>query len=96
MDTEMSREIDRAAANKLHVEIAHEGGMLVWTVYKSPGDYPGKFIGRPWKPWGIGAGPMDLHLVADDLQALRDQLPHGVYRLPRNYEDDPVIVETWI
>ena len=39
------------------------------------------------------AGPMDLHLAADDLQALRDQLPHGVYRMPRNDEDDPVIVE---
>jgi hypothetical protein len=92
----MRYQIDRAAANKLHVEIANEGGMLIWVVYKSPWDYPGKFICRPWRPWGSGAGPMNVHLAADDLQELRGQLPHGVDRMPRNDDDDPVIVETWI
>ena len=66
--------------------------MNIWTVYYSPADYPGKFVARRW----ILDMPTTDVLVDDTLPALRERLPPGLYRMNRNPQDDPVIIETWI
>jgi len=35
-------------------------------------------------------------VTASTLEELREKLPFGLHRLPRNPNDDPVIVETWV
>ncbi|MFL1449166.1 hypothetical protein ACI77O_12295 [Pseudomonas tritici] len=67
----------------------------IWVVYDHPIEYPDKFVGRRWevKP---EHGPTEDILLADSVDALRQQLPAGLIRLPRNVADNPSIVETWI
>lgn len=68
----------------------------MWTITENPTDFPGKFVARKWL---IEAGAMavtDEHHVADTLFAVRDLLPPHLVRLPRDPNDDPVIVESWI
>lgn len=64
----------------------------VWTVYKSPKDYPGKFVARRWD----GLKPTDDVIVADSLAEVREKLPLGLICLDRNLLDDAAIVETWL
>jgi hypothetical protein len=64
----------------------------IWTVYKHPLDYPGKFVARCWdldQPTGVV-------IVGDTLEWVRQRLPSGLHRMERNDADDPVIVEVWI
>ena len=69
--------------------------LSLWTVYEHPKDFPGQFIARRWIVGGEGRPTNDV-LVAESLEGVRKQLPDGLVRLPRNTEDPPVVVETWI
>ena len=64
----------------------------VWVVYKKPSDYPEKYVARLF----LSEQATDEIKIADDLKTLRDMLPEGLYRLPRQQGDDPVILETWL
>lgn len=70
--------------------------MEMYTVYRDPLDYPGKFVVRRFT---IGPGvvtPMQpVFAVGDSLEAVRQRLPEGLMCSARCAEDDPVIVETW-
>ena len=68
----------------------------MWAVTRNPSDFPGKFVARKWL---IGSGTMAVtadHHVADTLDDVRELLPPGLCMIPRNPNDDPVIVESWI
>jgi hypothetical protein len=69
----------------------------LWTVYDHPVDCPGNWVARKWVvgPGGKSEATSDC-IVSDTLEDLRDALPPGLYRLPRDPDDDPVIVETWL
>lgn len=69
--------------------------LSIWTVYQHPKDYPAQFVARRFEATNPLTATTDL-LQADDLNGLREQLPAGLYRLPRESGDDPVIVETWL
>ena len=69
--------------------------LSLWTVYQQPTDHPDKCVARRWTVTPAPAPTEDV-LLADDLDALRQMLPHGLVRMERNPEDDPKIVETWI
>ncbi len=70
--------------------------LSMWTVYERPMDRPDSYVARRWVVRnGQLAATNDLH-IAEDLVRLRRLLPQGLERLPRDPEDDPVIVETWI
>lgn len=60
-------------------------------------DYPGMYVLRifdctnappttPTEPEFVGVTVKDCH----------GKLPHGAYLLPKNVNDDPVILETWV
>jgi endonuclease V-like protein UPF0215 family len=61
-------------------------------VYKSPADYPGKYIARLWDV----DIPTELIAKADTLEEIRKAIPAEMVNLGREPEDDPVIIETWI
>lgn len=71
------------------------GTLPMWTVYDHPADYPDHFIARKWI-CGKETDATDEVLMDKDLDQLRAKLPPGMYCLPRNAKDDPVIVETWV
>jgi hypothetical protein len=70
--------------------------MEMFTVYRSPADYPGQFVVRRWL---IGPGTVTpIHppfAVENSLAAAREKIPEGLYRMPRCEKDDPVVEEVW-
>lgn len=69
--------------------------LSIWTVYERPLDHPDKYVARRWLATPEPE-PTDDILLADDLEALRNQLPQGLVHMQRQPEDDAVIIETWI
>ena len=70
----------------------------MWTIYERPRDFPALYVARLWRLRRGADNPVAAleTLTAPTLDELRDQLPPGLYRVPRNACDDPVIVETWL
>lgn len=66
------------------------------TIYEHPADYPDHFVVRIWE-----VGPNDMrhagvHL-ANTLEGARRMVPQQFdYCMPREPDDEPQIVETWI
>ena len=70
--------------------------LLLYTIYEHPTDYPDGYVVRRWLvEAGAPPTPLGAHR-APTLDAVRALLPPGLARLPRELEDDPVIVETWL
>jgi hypothetical protein len=67
-------------------------GLFIWTIYDHPSDFPDKFVARCFHY----DKPTEAFLLADTLDEIRRLIPQGLYRLDRQPNDDPVIVETWI
>ena len=86
--------IDAEMAQRLQNKSILEGDLWIWTVTYGTSDMPGKYAARPHSVRLQGA--FGWALVADTLAELRGQLPWGMTQLPRQPEDDPVIVESWI
>jgi hypothetical protein len=72
--------------------------LSMWTIYDHPTDVPEPFgfVVREWQIGPAGAEPMSEARFAMTLEAARELIPPGLYCLPRQPEDDPVIVEVWI
>jgi hypothetical protein len=72
--------------------------LVIWTIYDSPRDYPGKHVLRGWAvPGEDGALSRSLdRTVHGSLAEARAALPDGLVRLDRHPSDDPCIVETWL
>jgi hypothetical protein len=73
-----------------------ESILTIWTVYRSPSDHPGKWVLRGHDVTAAGSVPRPDCIVADTLDLIRDHLPPGLCRLPRDAADDPVIYESWV
>ena len=68
----------------------------MWVIYERPKDYPQGFVARRWL---IAAGeprPTSVAFVADTLEGARAQLPPGLFRMDRQPDDEPQIVEVWL
>ena len=70
--------------------------LSIWTICKNPSDHPGKFTARRHEVFPGRSSATQHLLVADSLEAIRALLPPGLYLIPREPNDDPVIVESWI
>lgn len=73
--------------------------LRMWTVYRNPSDYPGKFVVResvtiPIPPY-LMFDPEPL-VVCDSLEEARAALPQGAFNLGRNPGDEPQIAEVWL
>jgi hypothetical protein len=68
----------------------------MWTIYENPLDHPGRHVVRAWTIWPHGAEPDMECTVVDTLTAARETLPPGLVCMPRQRDDDPCIVESWL
>jgi hypothetical protein len=68
----------------------------IWIIYDNPSDYPGCTVARCWR---ITAGKNEPtgKFIKAPLECLRATLElRGLYCIPRQPGDDPVIVESWL
>lgn len=71
--------------------------LYVYTIYRSPKDYPGKFVVRRHAIVAGGVHPEpDPDAVVTTLVRARKALPAGLYNMGRDPRDEPQIVESWI
>jgi hypothetical protein len=70
-----------------------------YVVYYHPLDFPDKWVVRGWSilPGGRLVPDPGATLVCDDyVDVETEMMARGLYKLVRNPEDDPCIVETWL
>jgi hypothetical protein len=71
------------------------GRLVIWTIYERPLDFPNGYVLRPW--FNVGPGPVGGGAsFFDDLEAARAAVPAGLFRLPRQDDDDPAVLESWL
>ena len=84
---------DRIVTRFDYARLVKQTTIPIITVYRSPADYPGKFVARVWDV----DRPTFLAAVADTYEELMEAVPtRKMVRMARNPNDDPVIMETWI
>lgn len=88
----MDKRTDRIVTRFNYTRLAFQTTVPIITIFKSPADYPGKYVARVFD---VGK-PTNLAAVADTYEELMQAIPAGMVRLERNEKDDPVILETWI
>lgn len=66
----------------------------IWVVRFNIVEYPGKYILHRERAMGPPITEVKFS-VTDSLDAVRQMLPPGLHRLPRQPGDQPNIVETW-
>lgn len=71
-------------------------GLVMYTVYFNPSDYPGKFVVRSLVVKAGGVVPQDECIVGNSLDEVRSFIPPELFRLPRDDNDESSIVEIWI
>lgn len=70
--------------------------MNQWVIYDHPSDYPDSWVARRFAI-GVGTVQATEDVLTGPLEMLRDHMfGLGLYCLPRQVGDDPVIVEVWI
>lgn len=71
--------------------------LKMWTIYDHPADHPDAFVARLWEVDGSGFKAGSIVIWSADLEEMRAAMrSRGLTVLPRNPEDDAVIVETWL
>ena len=71
--------------------------VTVWTIYREPQDYPGKWVVRGHEVFpGHGIKAHGICFVTGTLSEARAKVPAGTRRFPRAREDHPVIHECWM
>lgn len=79
-----------------------DAGLTGVTIYKNPSDYPGMYVARAWIAVDGAVIPSDSVSIAVPiseaaLDGIRRTLSRrGAVRFPRQPQDDPVILETWM
>ncbi len=68
----------------------------MFVIYDSPLDLPCLFVARRWEVDALGERPTDDFAIALSLEAIREEIPPGLARLPRCTDDEPHIVEVWL
>jgi hypothetical protein len=68
---------------------------LLWTVYVSPGEFPGLVIIRPHLADETYRA-LSCHIEAATLEEARAMLPRGLTNIGRDKRVDPFIKEVWI
>lgn len=72
-------------------------GLVMWTVYARPSDFPDDYVARKWVVDASGVVKTENLRIATSLEMIREDMRGmGLTQMPRHPSDDPVIVETWI
>jgi hypothetical protein len=64
----------------------------LWTIFRYPKDYPNNYVARLF----IYDRPGNDIRLANDLDGIRKLIPPGLFKINRDKDDDPCIVETWV
>ena len=74
--------------------------LSVYTIYDHPKDHPTKFVLRKSLAGSVDGKATVQHtneyVCCDPLEEARRYVPPGLYCMPRQPEDDPVIIESWL
>lgn len=75
--------------------------LSTWTIYNHPPDAPNSIVLRRWSVVRGSTEPVpdDRAALFDTVEEARDWLDRfhpGLYRMERQADDDPTIVETWL
>ena len=74
-----------------------EGRLEIFTVYRNPSDYPGRFVVRRFRiAGGIARADVEPWSVDDTIFEARKAIPEGLTWMSRSDRDDPVIAEVWL
>lgn len=66
-----------------------------WVIYERPTDHPVGFVVREFEVTAGEVKPLEAQ-TAPTLEAARELVPAGLYRIDRFPQDDPNIVEVWM
>jgi hypothetical protein len=71
--------------------------LAMYVVYEKPRDFPNDFVVRRWDIMAGHLEPVKTDWVrtGKTLAEVRRHVPEGMFRLPRDPNDDPRIVEVW-
>jgi len=80
------------------MQLPPDNVLPMWVVCQNPADYPGKFTARCHYVCGGGLTLVDKGVwVCERLITIRrEMIRAGRTRLPRQQDDDPVILEVWL
>ena len=67
--------------------------ITLFVVYRSPSDFPGKYVVRRWLDCVPEHEPLR---VCEQLDQARSAIPAGAANIGRMREDDPAILEVWL
>lgn len=71
--------------------------MKQYAVYKSPSDFPGKFVVHCFTVRDGDVWPDEKHLsVSDTLEEARSNVPAGLVNMGRAAGDEETMLEVWI
>jgi hypothetical protein len=71
--------------------------LSIWTLYDHPLDAPQFFVLRRWETDARGARASPELYACEAVEPLREKMrERGLVCLPRQPEDDPKIIESWI
>lgn len=73
-----------------------DGEFIVYVIYDHPTDFPEHFVVRRWVIDDSGHRPMEIASLCDSITEARDEIPAGLIRFPREPQEHPSIVESWI
>lgn len=68
----------------------------LYTIYDRPADHPSSVVLRRWIVDGRGTQPAESALCNTIDEARAILIAHGLVCIPRDVNDDPVVVETWV
>ena len=73
--------------------------LSIFTIYKSPLDYPGKYVARRF----LLDKPTNDRYIDENLDTVRQWVKYKIelsgtspYRIERNVSDEPHILESWV
>ena len=92
----MNNDIRLTAEEATTFHYRKRNAMVMWCVTRNPSDYPGMTVARAHMILPGKSVALRTVLVAATLEAIREQLPHGLARLERDPDDDPIIAEVWL
>jgi hypothetical protein len=71
-------------------------GLVFWTIYENPSDYPNKYVVRECTVLGGTIVHSPEAKVCDSLDAARQQVPPWLVNIGRQPLDEPQIKEVWV
>jgi hypothetical protein len=70
--------------------------LTMFVIYDKPKDYPEYFVAREFLIYSGKILPTENFMTDTTLDGLRKKMPHNLVCLPRSFDDDDCIIESYI